>query len=251
MPSLIVKNVFKGFPSSTAPKQVLRDVSFVIPEGEIVCLLGPNGSGKTTLLKTISTLLSPDSGQVMLGDIDAHRHPSRAKELLGFASTEGHSFYGRLTARENLTFYARLHGLRHAQRKERLDELARQLQLSDILNRPFRELSNGQKQRVLIARAVVHDPPVLLLDEPNQNLDPISYINLRELMLNEWGKKRKKTLLISTHQLDDAQKLSDRWIVIAAGQVRFDGSLERHKAMNPGFAVEEFFQNLTKDALPC
>lgn len=251
MPTLTVKNIFKHFPSSTAPKQVLRDVSFEVPEGSIVCLLGPNGSGKTTLLKTISTLLSPDKGQILLGDLDAHRHPAPAKRLMGFASTEGHSFYGRLTVRNNLLFYSQLHGLTNAQWDRRLGELSAQLSLSDILDRPFRELSNGQKQKALIARAVLHDPPVLLLDEPNQNLDPLSYINLRTLMLEEWGKRQKKTILVSTHQLDDAQKLSDRWVVIAAGQVKFNGSLEQERNKGANFSAESFFQNLTKDAMPC
>lgn len=245
MPSLKIEHIVKEFPHSGGPKRVLNDVSFDVPEGSITCLIGPNGSGKTTLLRVISTLLSPNSGRVLVGDLDVHREPDRAKRLMGFASTEDHSFYGRLTVRMNLWFYAQLHGMGGAAFNSRVGQLASELELSDILRQPFRELSNGQKQRVLLARAILHDPSLVLLDEPHQNLDPHFAIKLRETMVREWGERQKKTILFSTHHLEDALKISDRWVILSQGRVRFQGSLNDERARRPGFTVENFFKELT------
>lgn len=242
MPSLTVSHVSKSFPSAGGPHHVLRDVSFELPEGGILCLVGPNGSGKTTLLKTIATLLSPEEGAVRLDGVDLHAHPDRAKRLIGFASSEDHSFYGRLSVRRNLWFYAQLHGLSGAEWARRLDELSRQLDLPP-LDAPFRELSSGQKQRLLLARALLHDPPVLLLDEPQQNMDPIAAMRLRALLAEEWVGRARKTVLLSTHHLEDARRVADRWVVLAEGRVRFDGSIRDHGS--GGFDAETFFRRLT------
>jgi len=246
MHSLSIAHVSKIFTSTNGTKSVLEDVTFSVPEGEVVCLLGPNGSGKTTLLKVISTLLSPHSGEVRLGDLNVHQQPEEAKRLMGFASSEDHSFYGRLSVRENLWFYAQLHGLSRAAWRERLGVLTKELEMGEILNRPFRELSNGLKQRVLLARALLHNPPVLLLDEPHQNLDPAFAIRLRELMQKEWGGRQRKTILFSTHHLEDALKISDQWVVLSEGTVRFAGAVADERVRRPGFSVEEFFQDLTR-----
>jgi sodium transport system ATP-binding protein len=245
LPDLTVSHLDKSFPAAGGPRQILHDVSFEVPEGEVLCLLGPNGSGKTTLLKTLCTLLSPERGSVRLGDLDVHRRPDRAKRLIGFSSSEDHSFYGRLTVRMNLWFYAQMHGLGRDALARRLDALGRQLDL-DMLDRPFRELSSGQKQRVLLARALLHDPPVLLLDEPHQNLDPHFSVRLRDLLTEEWGGRGRKTVVVSTHHLEDARKISDRWLVIAAGRVRFSGSLSEARERRPDHSLERFFQELTR-----
>ncbi len=145
--------------------------------------------------------------------------------------------------RLNLWFYAQLHNLPEDAWKRRLAEVGEQLDLLPFLDRPFRELSSGQKQRLLLARALLHDPPVLLLDEPHQNLDPLSSIRLRELMTQEWGKRRGKTILVSTHHLEDARKTSDRWVVLREGQVRFQGSVDA-ALREGGLSVDAFFQGL-------
>jgi ABC-type multidrug transport system ATPase subunit len=243
--SLTVSHVSKSFPGSSGPKHALQDVSFDVPAGQTVCLLGPNGSGKTTLLKVLSTLLSPDEGHVRLGPLDAHQNLGEAKRLLGFASSEDHSFYGRLSVERNLWFYAQLHGLSRPVWTDRLAVLNRQLDLAGFLAQPFRELSSGQKQRVLLARALLHDPVLLLLDEPHQNLDPRFAAQLRRLLAEDWGASGRKTIVISTHHLEDALKISDRWVVLSEGRVRFDGSLAAARAGRPDFSVEAFFQGLT------
>ena len=244
---MIVSHLSKSFPSAGGAREVLRDVSFEAPEGALVCLLGPNGSGKTTLLKTLCTLLIPETGRVLVDGLDVHRHPQAAKRLMGFASAEDQSFYGRLSARMNLWFYAQLHGLSRSGFADRLRDLGRELELDSLLERPFRELSNGQKQRLLLARALLHDPAVLLLDEPHQNLDPPFSRRLRELLIEEWGRRRRKTILLSTHHLEDAQKISDQWVVLSGGSVRFDGSLASVRDGNAAFSIEDFFQKLTQE----
>lgn len=246
MPSLNVARVSKSFPSSGGPRTVLRDVSFEIPAGGLLCLLGPNGSGKTTLLKTIATLLIPESGTVVAGDINLHQHPEKAKRLIGFASTEDQSFYGRLSARMNLWFYGQMYGLSEKAFERRLADLTDLLDLSGGLDQPFRELSSGQKQRFLLARADLHDPALLILDEPHQNLDPRFSSRLRTVIREEWVGQRKKTVLVSTHHLEDAQKISDQWVVLAGGRVRFSGSLSQARAKEAHLDLEKFFHTITE-----
>ena len=248
MSGLSVHRVCKSFPTGGGNRHVLRDVSFEVPAGRIVCLLGPNGSGKTTLLKTIATLLIPETGSVHAGGIDVHRHSEKAKRLIGFASTEDQSFYGRMSARMNLWFYGRMYGLSESAFEDRLNDLNRLLDLSAGLDRPFRELSSGQKQRFLLARADLHDPRILVLDEPHQNLDPRFSARLRTVIQDEWGTNRKKTVLVSTHHLEDAQKISDQWVVLADGQVRFAGSVAQARAKAGHADLETFFHFLTERA---
>lgn len=247
---LHIQGVCKSFPTAGGSRTVLRTVSFNVPAGGIVCLLGPNGSGKTTLLKTIATLLIPETGTVEAGGIDVHRYSDQAKRMIGFASTEDQSFYGRLSARMNLWFYGQMYGMSQRVFDERLKDLSNLLDLSDGLDRPFRELSSGQKQRFLLARADLHDPPFLILDEPHQNLDPRFSARLRTVIQNEWMANRKKTVLVSTHHLEDAHKISDQWVVIANGRVRFSGSVAEARAKADHADLDAFFHYLTEKAHP-
>lgn len=245
MAELSISQVSKRFYHADGAKTVLHEVSFLVPSGGLVCLLGPNGSGKTTLLKTVSTLLTPDHGGVTVDGLDLHRHQDRAKHLIGFASTEDQSFYGRLTARLNLWFYAQMYGLSEARFEARLADLVRLLDLGGGLDQPFRELSSGQKQRFLLARADLHDPAVLILDEPHQNLDPKFASHLREVIRDEWCARRKKTVLVSTHHLEDARKISDRWVVLGAGRVQFEGSVAGALGSQD---LDQFFNGLTESS---
>ncbi len=246
MTDLQISGVSKSFPSSRGARDVLRDIRFEVPGGGLLCLLGPNGSGKTTLLKIISTLLIPEKGAVRVGGFDVHRDPERAKRMIGFASTEDQSFYGRLSGRMNLWFYGQMYGLSEPAFEDRLADLSSLLDLSGGLDRPFRELSSGQKQRFLLARADLHDPSLLILDEPHQNLDPRFSSRLRDVIREEWVKNRKKTVVVSTHHLEDAQKISDRWVVLGDGRVRFSGSLSEARAKEPHLDLEKFFHSLTE-----
>jgi ABC-type multidrug transport system ATPase subunit len=247
MSSLLVSHISKRFKTSEGIKNALLDVSFEVSSGEVLCLLGLNGSGKTTLLKSVATLLDPDEGKVLLDGADLHRQGRDAKQRTGFASSEDHSFYGRLTVRQNLQFFAQLHGVVGGGWTRRLAEVSSDLDLEGILRRPFRELSSGQKQRVLLARAVLHDPSLLLLDEPHQNLDPRFATRLRRLISEKWSGAEGKIVIVSTHHLEDALKISDRWLVLSAGRVRFYGSVDEEKRKRSDFSVEKFFDELTAE----
>ncbi|HOW28121.1 MAG TPA: ABC transporter ATP-binding protein [Elusimicrobiota bacterium] len=251
MPSLTVSRITKSFTTGKTVKTVLSDVSFDVPEGETLCLLGPNGSGKTTLLKIVSSLLIPDAGSVAIDGRDVLADILGTKRTLGFGSSEDHSFYGRLTVEQNLRFYSDLHGLSRADRERRMGEMADILEIGAILKTPFRELSSGQKQRLLIVRALLHDPRIVLLDEPTQNLDPNFSARLREYLTSLSRPPRPKTFLISTHHLDDAQKFSDRWVILSKGSVRFSGSVSTELRRNPGMTVDDLFRKSTEAVVPC
>ncbi len=245
---LVLENVTKYFVTSAGRRAALRGVSFDVPAGGLLCLLGPNGSGKTTLLKSIATLLIPDAGRVGLGDRDVHRSLDWAKRRIGFASTEDQSFYGRLSGRMNLWFYGQMYGLSGAEFDRRLAVLDKELDLAGALDRPYRELSSGQKQRFLLARAALHDPAVLILDEPHQNLDPLYAARLRGVIRDRWVGEQGKTVIVSTHHLEDAEKISDRWVVLAEGRVTFAGSIAAARAADPAFHLERFFHRMTEPA---
>src|SRR5438876_9730112 len=172
VPFLRLKKFFRR--KFKPPAEALRDVSFQIREGEIFGLIGPNGAGKTTLTKIIATLIQPTSGEVTVRGNDTVRHDVQVRRNVGLASAEERSFYWRLTAEQNLLFFARLYGLNGRQAKQRISEVFALLQIQDLARRRFAEFSTGNKQRLALARAMLANPPILLLDEPTRSLDPIA-----------------------------------------------------------------------------
>jgi ABC-2 type transport system ATP-binding protein len=228
MPAVSIENLSKTYPPPfprlkkflhlevKPPVEALRNVSFQINDSEIFGLIGRNGAGKTTLTKIIATLIQPTSGKVSVKNYDSVDDEVNVRSLVGLATAEERSFYWRLTAEQNLLFFARLYGLKDAAARQRIDELFEQLNLTELSNRRFSELSTGNKQRLAIARAILPSPPILLLDEPTRSLDPLAAEDMRQLILSFKG----VSILLTSHNLSEVEKLCSRVAVIAKGEIR-------------------------------
>jgi ABC-type multidrug transport system, ATPase component len=214
--------------------EALRGVSFKVKYGEVVGLLGPNGAGKTTTIKILSTLLLPDSGTAMVAGYDVVKEPEKVRRNIGLMLTVEKGFYGKLTGRENLEYFAALYGLNKQQALERINYLVKLLEL-DKLNadrKLFEEFSLGMKARLSLARALLSDAPILLLDEPTLGLDPPSARRIRELV-KELAHGEKKAVLYTTHNMFEAEIVCDRIILINKGQIVAEGTPSELKEKIP------------------
>ncbi len=216
-------------------------VSFRIADGCITGLLGPNGSGKTTTLRMLYGLLRPDGGQVTVDGADAVREPLKAKAAMGVVP-DARGLYPRLSARENIAYYGELQGLSGGVLAQRIDTLARELDMTDFLDRPCKGFSQGQRAKVAIARAFVGDPRNLVLDEPGNGLDVMSNRALRHYLREQ--KARGKAVLLSTHIMQEVAALCDEVIIIAAGRIRATGSPASLMAQAGTDNIEDAFVKL-------
>ena len=196
-------------------------VSLAVAPGEMVGLLGANGAGKTTTLRVLATLLKPTSGTARVGGCDVRTDPLGARRHLGYVSaTTG--VPDRLSAREIMRSYGRLHGLEEGILTQRIDDLVHALGLADFADRPTGRLSSGQRQRVSLARALVHDPPAIVLDEPTNALDVVGARDLLHLLDGLRGEGR--AILLSTHRLHEIEHRCDRFVIIHGGRVVAEGT---------------------------
>jgi ABC-2 type transport system ATP-binding protein len=210
-----VRDVTRRFDGTLA----LDDVSFQVHPGEIVALLGPNGAGKTTASRIIGGILAPSEGDVLVDGVSVRRDANAVRARCGFV-TDQPSLYERMPLRAYLGFFARLYDV--AQPDTRAADLARLLGLDDVLDRKLATFSRGMRQKVAIARALVHDPPVLLLDEPATALDPEMSQTLRGFIVSL--RARHRAILLTTHDLDEAQRIADRLVVLYKGKVLRTGA---------------------------
>lgn len=206
--------------------QAVRNISLDIPRAGMVGFVGPNGAGKTTLFKMIATLQKPDVGTVHVDGKDTRFHPGPVRRILGFMPAE----FGRLphmTVREYLSYFGAAHGIPHGQREQRIDDVLVLTDLEARAEQPVSAGSTGIKQRVLIAKTLIHDPEILLLDEPAAGLDPRARIEIREILkeLNNLG----KTILLSSHILADLEEICDSIVIIEHGKVVLSGQLAELK----------------------
>ncbi|TMC84493.1 MAG: ATP-binding cassette domain-containing protein [Chloroflexi bacterium] len=201
--------------------KVLRGITFETHSGEIFGLLGPNGAGKTTTLRVICTLLAPDSGSVEVLGYDTRVSPQEVRRRVGVVTAEI-GIYPRLSARENIAYFAELTGVLDGEVARRVDAVIERLDMSSFARQRAESLSSGQKQKVAIARAIVHDPPILMFDEPTSNLDVLASREIREFMVESRG--RGKSVIFSTHVLHDAERLCDRVTIIHEGRVVASGA---------------------------
>jgi ABC-2 type transport system ATP-binding protein len=201
----------------TEQSVAVERVSFSIREGEIFGLLGPNGAGKTTTIRMLSTLLQPTAGTATIDGHEVTRQPGLVRQSLGAVLTGERSIYWKLTGRENLEYFAALNHLPPAVAKRRVAELLERLGLASRADENVEGYSSGMKQRIAIAKALLANPPVLLLDEPTIGLDPQSARNLRELILEI--KAEGRTILLTTHYMEEADQLCDRVGIIDLGRI--------------------------------
>ncbi|HEY4913572.1 MAG TPA: ATP-binding cassette domain-containing protein [Candidatus Dormibacteraeota bacterium] len=196
--------------------KVLRGISLEAASGEIFGLLGPNGAGKTTTLRTICTLLTPDAGSVEVLGFDTRSAPEQVRRRVGVVTADI-GVYPRLSARENITYFAELSGVLDGEIRRRVDVVLERLDMVSFANQRAESLSSGQKQKVAIARAIVHDPAVLMFDEPTSNLDVLASREIRNFMVE--SRDRGKCVIFSTHVLHDAERLCDRVTILHEGTV--------------------------------
>ncbi|TKB45857.1 ABC transporter ATP-binding protein [Thalassotalea mangrovi] len=219
----------------------LTGVSFHCQRGEVLGLLGPNGAGKTTTLRILSSALKPDSGQVRINDIDVIKSPMAAKQKIGFLSGKT-GLYGRLTARENIEFFARLHGVSDDYLGNEALQIYENLAISEFLDRRVEHLSTGMQQKVSIARAVIHKPDVLVLDEPTTGLDIMATETILEFI--QLMKEQGTAVIFSTHHLDEVGMLADRVTVINNGVSAFSDSMEAFRQLSPDRNLRRSFMHV-------
>lgn len=217
-PPLSLGRFFPGRRADSATVAVDR-VNLEIEKGKIFALLGANGAGKTTLVRILSTLVLPTSGSANVNGYDVLTEAERAKASIGLVTGEGRGFFVRLICRENLRFFGALHGLRRAMVEERISELTPVLGLDEFLERRYDRCSTGMKQRLAIARSLLHEPEVIFMDEPTRGLDPSASRNLRACILY-LAREKMQTVFLITHQLDEARELGDQVGVMHQGRLR-------------------------------
>ncbi len=216
-------------------------VSFDVRRGEIFGLLGPNGAGKTTTLRLLSTVIAPSGGTATLNGYDVMAQPDAVRRSIGFLSGDM-GLYHRLTARETLAFFGRLNGMNGADLKARVAKIIERLDLSSFADTAVDKLSTGMRQRVAIARTLVHDPPILILDEPASGLD-VPTARVIECAMSE-ARREGKALLFSTHFMEEAEYLCDRMAVIHQGRVTAIGTMEDLRRMTGKHRLREVFLSL-------
>ncbi|GAB3022251.1 ABC transporter ATP-binding protein [Bowmanella dokdonensis] len=213
-----VKNLTKRFGGFTA----VDNLSFEVKPGDIVGFLGPNGAGKSTTMKMLTGFLTPSSGEIRIADQAMDQSSKHIQQRLGYLP-EGAPAYGDMTPIQFLNFIADIRKLKGREKQQRLDEVIEQVALTEVLNRPIENLSKGFKRRVGLAQAILHDPEILVLDEPTDGLDPNQKHQVRELIQNL---SKDKLVIISTHILEEVAAVCNRAMIIASGRMLFDATPE-------------------------
>lgn len=234
-----IDRLSKTYPAGAGPPvEALAAVSFAIEPGSVFGLLGPNGAGKTTLLRIVATVLRPTDGTARVDGVDVRTDPEGVRRRIGFLSAST-GLYERLTPRETLTYFGRLHGLDEAALARRTDELVALLDMGEFQHRLCGTLSAGQRQKTSIARALVHDPPVLIFDEPTANLDVL----VARAVLDRIATLRdaRRTIVLSTHVLAEAEKLCDRVAIVHKGRLLALGTRDEVAAQAGCAGLEDAF----------
>ena len=225
----------RGLSKSYGRTQVLRDLDLQVPWGQVLTVLGPNGSGKTTLIKTLATLAKPDSGEIYIAGLSARRNGVRARRTIGVV-THDPLLYDGLTGAENLRFFARMFALDHIE--DRILEVAAQMGITDRLDSRAGTLSHGMRRRFSIARALLHSPRILIMDEPESGLDQHALALMENLILD--GRRLGRTILMTTHNFERGVALADRIAILARGSIA-------HQGVSDSYSTRDAYERLAPD----
>ena len=233
-----IQGLRKSFKTRGGEIRAVDGVSFEARDGEITGLLGPNGAGKTTTLRMLYTLMVPDEGRVLVDGLDPVVQPDEVRRRLGVLP-DARGIYKRLTARENIAYFGRLHGIDEAEIRARTDRLSAALGMQDCIDRRTEGFSQGQRTKTAIARALVHDPRNVLLDEPTNGLDVMTTRALRRFLAEL--KAEGRCVLLSSHIMQEVAALCDRIVVIAHGRVVAQGTADELRAQTGRASLEDAF----------
>lgn len=238
-----VDDLYKSFPLKKGRKEVLKGLNFTAEQGEVFCLLGANGSGKTTTLQTIATLLKPDSGSVLVNNMDVGKKGREVRSALGFLTGEMR-LAGSLTGREWLSFFGKLNRMDKMVIEEKIKSLSSHLEMESFLDKAVDKLSTGMKQKISIAISQIHDPQVILLDEPTSGLD----IMAARIVLDYIKECRSngKTIILCTHIMSEAEKLGDKIGILIDGRLAAQGTLKSLLEDHGEESLEDLFFRLSE-----
>ncbi len=237
VPAIKADGLRKVFGSGRKATTAVDDLTLTCTSGEVFGLLGPNGAGKTTSLRMLSTVLSPTAGEAQVAGYDLKKDSEGVRQSIGFLSGNT-GLYPRLTAREVLRYFGELFGMERHAIAERLEELSALLGMGDFLDRRCDKLSTGMQQKVNVARAVLHDPPVLIMDEPTAGLDVLASRTIVDFIRD--CRSRGKCVIFSTHIMGEVGRLCDRLAILHEGKVRYEGDLDGFRE-GYGDDIEEGF----------
>ena len=223
------------------PVEAVRQLSFRAEPGRVYGLLGANGAGKTTTLRMLATILKPTDGTATVAGHDVFDAPDKVRANIGFLSTAT-ALYDRLSARETVEYFGRLNGLRGAELDRRVDDLLERLGITEYANSRVEKLSTGMKQKVSIARTLIHDPPVMIFDEPTNGLDVMAARTIVGFIRE--CRDRGKTIVFSTHVMTEAEKLCDTIGIIHDGKLLAEGTLKQLQERSGQTDLEEIFVNM-------
>lgn len=234
-----IKNVTKRYGKETL---AVDDLSLTIKDGQIVGFIGPNGAGKTTTIKMLTGILRPDAGSISINGYDIIKEPIQAKRQFGYVSDNPNA-YPKLKGREYLNFIADIYEVDHQKRQQQILHYAKLLKMEDVLEDRIGTYSHGMRQKIMVIAVLIHDPYLLILDEPLTGLDPQSSFVLKELMKERASEG--KSVFFSTHVLEIAEKLCDQIAIVNYGKIIYTGTLEALKASYPDLSLEEIFLKVT------
>lgn len=239
---LKVENVSKLFESKKSSFLAVDDVSFDVKKGEIVGLIGTNGAGKTTTMRMIATILKPTGGTITINDENIMDNQAMARRKIGLLFGGDTGLYDRLTARENIAYFAELNGLDEEQTAKRIAELSKSFDMSAFLDRKAGTFSRGMKQKTAFARSIVHDPEIMLFDEPTAGLDIL--VAEEVISFIKQCKEMNKAVLLSSHDMTEVKELCDRVVIINKGKIVASGTIESLKQDYQKNSIKEVFMTV-------